>query len=149
MERLPEIDDHVRLVAAGPERTWSALVAVLAGTFPVVPGPLASLWGLDHRVRSDDWEHPSIGSTIPGFEVDGIDPPRVLALRGRHRFSRYELQFKLVAVEAGVDLHARTSAIFPGPHGRLYRALVIGTGGHAVAVRRLLARVAGRAERRH
>ena len=45
------------------------------------------------------------------------------------------------------ELRARTDAVFPGPLGWGYRLLVIGSGGHAVAVNRMLARVARRAER--
>ena len=120
MERLPEIDDHGRLVAASPDRAWRALVAVLAGTFREVPRPLAAAWDLGHRTRSDDWDHPGIGSTIPGFAVAEIDPPRLLTLRGRHRFSRYEFRFTVDDAEPGrVELHARTSAAFPGLHGRI------------------------------
>jgi hypothetical protein len=147
VERLPEIDDHVRLVAASRDRAWRALLAVLARTFRELPRPLTAAWGLEPRTRSGDWDDPVIGSTIPGFEVAEIDPPRVLTLRGQHRFSRYEFRFTLEDAEPGrVELHARTSAEFPGMLGRTYRALVIGTGGHAVAVRRLLAEVARRAE---
>jgi hypothetical protein len=72
----------------------------------------------------------------------------MLTLRGGHRFSRYEFRFTLDNVGPGrVALHAHTSAAFPGPLGRIYQALVIGTGGHAVAVRRLPEKVARRAER--
>jgi hypothetical protein len=113
-----------------------------------VPQPLAVAWGLEPRTRTGDWDHPQVGSTIPGFAVAEVDPPRMLTLRGRHRFSRYEFRFALDDTGPGrVEQHAHTSAAFPRPHGRIYRALVIGTGGHAVAVRRLLENVARRAER--
>jgi hypothetical protein len=145
---LPEVDVHARPVTASPDRAWRALVAVLAGTFRDVPQPLAVARGLEPRTRTDDWDHPRVGSTIPGFAVAEIEPPRMLTLRGGHRFSRYEFRFTLDDVgPARVALRAHTSAAFPGPLGRIYRALVIGTGGHAVAVRRLLAKVARRAER--
>lgn len=148
MEPLPEIDDHVQLVAVTADGAWRALLAVLAGTFRALPRPLASAWALDQPVRSSDWDHPVVGSTIPGFAVADLDPPTTLVLRGRHRFSRYELRFLLVPVDPGqTEVHARSSAVFPGVHGRLYRAVVIGTGAHRVAVRRLLAQVARRAER--
>jgi hypothetical protein len=42
-------------------------------------------------------------------------------------------------------LRARSYAEFPGPAGRVYRALVIGSGGHRIMVRRLLRDVADRA----
>ena len=148
MGHLPEIDVHDPPVAASPDRAWRALGTVLAGTCRDVPQPLAVAWGLEPRTRTDDWDDPQVGSTIPGFAVAEIEPPRMLTLRGRHRFSRYEFRFALDDAEPDrVELHAHTSAAFPGPHGRIYRALVIGTGGHAVAVRRLLENVARRAER--
>jgi hypothetical protein len=135
VERLPEIDDHVRLVAASRDRVWPALLTVVARTFRDLPRPLTAAWGLDPRIRSGKWDDPVVGSTIPGFAVAETDPPRVLTLRGEHRFSRYQLRFTLDDAGSGrVELHARTSAAFLGPLGRGYRALVIGTGGHAVAV---------------
>ena len=39
-------------------------------------------------------------------------------------------------------VRATTLAEFPGIAGRIYRALVIGTGGHRVVVRRMLRRIA-------
>ena len=39
-------------------------------------------------------------------------------------------------------LRAATWAAFPGLHGKVYRAAVIGTGGHGVTVRRTLKRIA-------
>jgi hypothetical protein len=42
----------------------------------------------------------------------------------------------------GGRLHARTQAAFPGLRGRLYRAAVIGSGGHRIITRRLLRQVA-------
>ncbi|MGW1169599.1 hypothetical protein [Streptomyces sp. NPDC002550] len=35
-------------------------------------------------------------------------------------------------------MSAETRAVFPGPAGRLYRLLVIGTGAHAAVMRRML-----------
>jgi hypothetical protein len=59
------------------------------------------------------------------------------------------LTFRVEA--AGRDrtrLRAESRAVFPGVAGGIYRLLVIGTGGHIVAVRRLLASVKRRAEAR-
>ena len=89
----------------------------------------------------------SAGDTIPGFAVAEADPPRVLALCGRHRFSRYELRFELHELPGDrIEIHAKTSAEFPGARGRIYSALVITSGGHRIAVRRILKRLAQRAE---
>jgi hypothetical protein len=147
VEPLPFVDDHVRVVAASPERTWEALLAVVSGGTAELPGPLAAVWGVQERRRAGDWDGPTPGSTVPGFAVTAVDRPRTLTLRGRHRFSRYEVCFTLAPAPAdGVELHARTAAVFPGLPGWVYRALVIGSGGHALVVRGLLARVARRAE---
>lgn len=42
-------------------------------------------------------------------------------------------------------MRAVTLAAFPGIHGRVYRALVIGSGGHRIVVRRMLQRIAAAA----
>ncbi|WP_432137549.1 hypothetical protein [Streptomyces sp. bgisy154] len=90
---------------------------------------------------------PVPGSALPGFRVAGAVPGRELTLVGRHRFSAYALIFHLEAAGAGRTLlRAETRAVFPGPLGRLYRLLVIGTRGHVLAVRRLLAEVRRHAE---
>ena len=52
--------------------------------------------------------------------------------------SNYALTF----VFYGDRLRARTHAAFPGILGRLYRAAVIGSGGHRLMTRRLLRQVA-------
>ena len=145
MEVLPVVDDHARDVAAAPARTGQARVDVLGG-FPALPGPLTSVWGLDPPGGSG-WIEPAPGDAVAGFAVTEVDPPRVLTLRGRHRFSRYELRCVLEPVEPGrTELHVRTAAVFPGLLGRGYRVAVIGSGGHVLAVRRLLGQVARRAE---
>jgi hypothetical protein len=90
-----------------------------------------------------------IGSTLPGFVVARAIPPVTLALEGEHRFSRYALIFRIDRLaNGGSRLRAETRAEFPGTRGRLYRALVIGTRGHVLAVRRILRAVRRRAERR-
>jgi hypothetical protein len=67
-------------------------------------------------------------------------------LEGRHPFSRYALVFVIEPAAArGALVRAQTSAAFPGLAGRAYRALVIGSGAHALIVRRMLRRVAAEA----
>jgi hypothetical protein len=89
-----------------------------------------------------------VGSTVPGFHVAELIPERLLALRGSHRFSDYVLAFRLEPL-GGVRtrLVAETRAEFPGVKGRAYRALVIDTRMHVLAVRRLLGGVARRVAR--
>lgn len=148
MERLPYIDEHSTTIGATRERVWAALAVTLrANLGHAVPAAIARAWGLQpSRSLGDRRAALAPGDAIPGFTVAQAQAPERLALCGRHRFSRYALVFEL---DAGGDdrctLRARTSAEFPGLAGRIYRALVIGTGGHRLAVRRLLRDIARRA----
>lgn len=149
MDRLPYIDEYAREIAASPEAVWHALLATLAH-FPKPPRWLITAWGLTPSARSDGWDRTVVvGDTVPGFAASAVSAPHLLTLRGGHRFSDYELQFELQQLSpARTRLRATTSAVFPGLTGRMYRALVIGTGGHRIAVARTLASVGRRAERR-
>lgn len=93
MEELPFVDEHARTVTASRTRTWQALLAVLARAVDRVPTALALAWGLQPATAHGDWSVPEVGATIAGFGVVEAEPPRQLTLRGRHRFSRYELRF--------------------------------------------------------
>ncbi|WP_348537569.1 hypothetical protein [Nocardia cyriacigeorgica] len=116
---MPYIEEHARSVDANRDRTWKALLKVVC------------------RDHADP-------STVPrGFALDAIDPPRRLALAGGHRFSRYTLTFELD--DDGprhTVVRAATRAEFPGVAGAIYRALVIGSGGHKLVVRTILRRIA-------
>jgi hypothetical protein len=127
---LPYVDEHRTTIAASRDLVWRALRHYVDSSLGVGERhPLARLLGT---------EPPG------GFEVAQEIPGRHLSLAGRHRFSRYRLVFDLADVAGGKTLlSARTYAAFPGLHGRTYRALVIGTRGHVVAVNRML-RTVGR-----
>jgi hypothetical protein len=89
------------------------------------------------------WE--ALRRTAPstGFRVTEASAPHKLVLEGSHPFSRYALVFLIEERDSGgARVRAQTWAAFPGPHGRVYRALVIGSGMHAVLVRRMLRRLA-------
>ena len=144
--RLPFVDKHSLVIDAEPQRVWDALVAVAPASFRGRASEVVSSL-LGCRETTVSGPRPlSVGSTIPGFAVDEAEPPRRLGLAGRHRFSRYRLEFTVDDLGDGRSrVWAGTWAEFPGPHGRVYRAAVIGTRGHVVAVRRMLAGVARRA----
>jgi hypothetical protein len=132
MDPPPYVDVHRAHVGATPERTWDAVLQLTRGRLGrPAPGAFVALWSLE----------PS-----SGFAIAEETAPRHLALRGRHRFSRYELAFDIEPGADGVTLSARTSAEFPGIAGRAYRALVIGSGGHGILVRQMLKQIARSAE---
>jgi hypothetical protein len=120
---LPYVDEHRIEIAAPRDLVWTALRRYADSSLRLA-GPMRLL------LRA---EPPA------GFAVAREVPNRHLALAGRHRFSRYLLAFDLADGADGTTvLSARSHAAFPGPHGRAYRALVIGTRGHVVAVKHIL-----------
>lgn len=131
---LPYIDTHTVTVAASPEAAFDAVVRTLprAGA----RGP-ASVYA--RMVGCEDGKP---------FAIAASRRPAELVLTGRHRFSRYELAFQFAPDGPSRSVvRATTRAAFPGVGGRLYRAAVIGSGGHRLAMRALLADLRRRAER--
>lgn len=147
---LPHIDEHFTTVEAPAQAVWDALLRVVERSFSS-PRSATGARVLGCRDTVPAGPRPlAEGSAFPGFHVDVADMPRESALVGRHRFSRYALVFRIEPAEhtsGGVQLSAETRAAFPGAHGRLYKALVIGTGLHVKVVRRLLSATKRRAER--
>ena len=89
---------------------------------------------------------PDDPSTVPfGFILDVADPYERFALKGRHWFSVYKLTFLLSEAEGRTRVAAQTWAAFPGVKGKVYRALVIGSGAHRIVVRRMLKKIAAQA----
>jgi hypothetical protein len=125
---LPFIDEHALAIAAGREQVWSALNRYVTATLRGAErSPLTRLLGTEPRA---------------GFEIARSTPLVDLDLAGRHRFSRYLLAFELSdGPGGGTVLRARSFAVFPGPHGRVYRLLVIGTRFHVLATKRILGSV--------
>lgn len=146
--RLPRVDEHATTIDAGVDEVWRALLETLDAGFARAPASVyARLVGC--RDHTSSGPRPLVeGSTLPGFRVVSARPGAELVLAGRHRFSSYALIFRLDDIGAHRSrLRAETRATFPGPGGAVYRLLVIGTGGHAVAVGRMLAKVQRRARR--
>jgi len=144
---LPFIDEHAIEVAASPERAWGALRQVLT---PSSGGRsrewFARLLGASVTRSHGDPLEP--GSSITGFRIARANAPVELVLEGEHRFSRYALIFHLEQLPGERSrMRAETRAVFPGLRGHAYRALVIGTHGHVLAVKRLLRAVRAQAER--
>lgn len=143
VDELPFIDEHSVRVAAEPEAVWTALGEALARHQGGATAVVARALGCEPDRGSGD---PSqAGATVPGFDVVRAERPRILALCGRHRFSRYALTFTIDPAASGALLRAESRAEFPGPAGRVYRTLVIGSRGHVLAVNSLLSGIARRA----
>lgn len=122
---LPYVDEHSVRIPVSRDAVWAALQRYVASSLSGAEGsPLTKILGTEPRA---------------GFEVLDSVPTDRLTLIGRHRFSRYMLTFELADATVGAtQLRAQTYAAFPGMHGRVYRALVIGTRLHVVATNHLL-----------
>ena len=148
ISQLPHLDTHQTVMAAGVDDVWPVLAETLERTFS-----RAIAAGYSRAVGCTDCTASgprplAEGSTVPGFRVVEAVPGSALVLEGHHRFSSYALIFHLDDVGRGRSrLRAESRAAFAGWAGGAYRMLVVGTGGHAVTVRRLLAVVKCRAER--
>lgn len=130
---LSYIDEHSVEIRAAPDAVWEALWRVLRRSFGGSRGSrlFASAVGVRHR------------DPIAGFRIAEEEPGRRLVLEGEHRFARYRWSFDL----ADSRLRATTHAAFPGLHGRIYRTLILPTGFHARAVKRVLSATARAAAR--
>jgi ketosteroid isomerase-like protein len=146
IDSLPPVDEHGVEISADADQVWEALAATLPRILNTRRSAgLAKVLGCAFTEARGD---PTvIGSTLPGFIVSRSIRPSVLALLGQHRFSRYALVFRIDELGTGrARLRAETRAEFPQGKGRAYRALVIGTRGHFLVVRRILSAVRRRAE---
>jgi hypothetical protein len=145
---LPRLDEHSRTVAAGVDDVWPALLSRLdRGFSPGRAGRVARLLGCADAAATGP-RPLTEESTIPGFRVTAAVPGSLLELTGRHRFATYALTFRVDPDGPGRSrVRAESRAEFPGAAGGAYRLLVVGTRGHVVAVRRMLAAIAAQAER--
>ena len=141
LDQLPFLDEHSEHIDVPADVAWTALVGVLRRRMGGARS-LARVLGCD-PVEGTPGFSGRVGETLPGFRVVDSEPGRRLALRGRHRFARYALTFLI----DGDQLRARSEAAFPGIHGRMYRTLLMGTGGHRIVTRGLLRHVASAAGR--
>ncbi|MFI6421462.1 hypothetical protein ACIBG6_29160 [Streptomyces sp. NPDC050842] len=140
MSTLPYVDEHTVIVEAGAAEAWRRMRdGVERSLSQRGLGAYARLVRAEPRVASGP--RPVVeGAAYPGFRVVRVVPGRELALEGRHRFSAYSLVFRIEELTDGrARLRAESRAAFPGVAGRLYRLLVIGSGGHAFGMRRMLA----------
>jgi hypothetical protein len=129
---LPYIDEHAIRIAAGRTAVHDALERYGSAASSRDRPILSRVLGL--RTRS-------------GFSVAAPAPGEQLRLEGSHRFASYALVFATTEDNGETTLRAVTYARFTGFKGRIYRALIIGTGGHAIATRRVIRSIKRLAER--
>jgi hypothetical protein len=129
---LPYVDEHAIPIAAGSAAVRAALERYAAAACSRDRPILSRLLGL--RTRS-------------GFSVAAAAAGEHLRLEGSHRFASYALAFAVSGDGPETTLRAVTYARFNGVHGRIYRALIIGSRGHALATRRILRSIKRLAER--
>ncbi len=146
ISELPYIDEHETVIVASAASVWSVLTDTLDQAFSRV-GVASYSRIVGCADCSASGPRPlAEGSTIPGFRVGTVVPGSELVLVGRHRFSSYALIFRLEQLSPNRSrLRAESRAAFPGVAGSVYRLLVIGTGGHIVAVRHMLSSIKRRA----
>lgn len=133
----PLLDEHAVDIDAPPAAVWAALLDWHRSFDRAPVRTIARL----------------LGCVDPtGFHVSEAVPESTLGLAGRHRFADYELTFRLDGVGGGARdgagrtrLTAESRSDFPGMAGRAYQTMLLGTGGHVLAVRRMLADVRRRA----
>jgi hypothetical protein len=146
-DSLPHVDEHSTSIGVDPEATWKASLRVTEGWLGQAGG-IARLLGCADTAPSGP-RPLATGSALPGFHVEAAEPGQILALAGKHRFSDYALILRFDGEDGGsTTVRAETRATFPGVKGSVYRTLVIGTRGHVLVTRRLLAGIKRRAERR-
>jgi hypothetical protein len=147
ISELPFIDAHATDIDAPVSNVWPALVEQVGA---MLSGRIAPLFARAVGCDDRDTAGPrplAEGATVPGFRVASVIPGTELVLEGHHRYSTYALTFRVKAIgERRTRLRAETRATFPGLAAGVYRLVVVGTGGHEVAVRRLLAGVRRRVE---
>lgn len=148
VDELPYMDEHAVEIEADAGRVWAALVQVDTAFSGWFARSYARAVGCaDHRASGP--RPLAEGSTFPGFRVETAVPRVQLVLAGHHRFSTYAVTLRIDELDAGRSrLRVESRAAFPGVAGTIYRMLVLGTGGHAITVRRLLSGIKARAERR-
>jgi len=142
---VPHVDEHAVTVSASPDAVWAGLIRTLASAFSGDRVErIARVLGCEPAEAAGS---PQVeGSWLAGFRVDAAQEPRLLTLAGHHRFSRYALLFRIESRDGRTWCRAETRARFPGWRGQLYRAAVLGTGGHRLVVTRMLRTVKRLAE---
>lgn len=143
---LPHIDEHVVDIAADSDAVWTALIRTIKTSLSSSRMRLAARLLRCDPGELSDWSQPTAGDSLPGFRIAAVQPPSLIVLAGKHRFSEYAFIFRIDETNGGARCSAESRARFPGWRGRLYRAAIIGSRGHQLVVRRMLREIKRTAE---
>jgi len=128
---LPLLDRHTTVTSADAGLLWQSVRQYAHGLADADHAVLGRILGTD----------PPSGFLI----TDEVESKRI-ALNGNHRFAHYRLVFELEDGPGQLTrLSAASYADFPGATGRLYRTLLMRTGGHVLAVRSMIRAIVRRA----
>ena len=138
------MDVHTVTIPASREAAWAGLERYVAGLLRGVErNPLAKLLGLEPRAgfeRSVSRPPECLDLTALGRQEEWEDSPEGYPQTPPYEWWNLHDEYDQSArCPAGsTSLHAHSYAEFPGVHGRVYRALVIGTRAHVVATNHML-----------
>jgi hypothetical protein len=93
--QLPWVDEHTSELDATPAVVWPALLRTVERMTAGRAAPRYTRLVGCADTEAGGPRPLEVGSTVPGFHVAALTPERLLALRGSHRFSDYELVFRL------------------------------------------------------
>ena len=134
MDRLPLIDKLCIGFSATPEAVWGAIFEVIRAK---MNGNIGMAQFLKAVPVKSTIKFNALGDTVPGFEIIEVEANKKLVLKGRHRFSKYQLTFTIESNRLCAQTHAR----FPGLLGAVYKALVIYSGAHESVTKSLLKQI--------
>jgi len=127
----PFLDEISRVVPAPAD----AVCGAVESFFAAEPRPIARRYGQLVGVQGER-----------AFNLHEADRPHRLVFTADHRYAHATLTFLIEEDVSGTTLlRLQSRADFPGAFGKLYRAAVIGTRFHVLAVRWMLRKIADRA----
>ena len=103
--------------------------------------------GRSMQTRSRGGHRCRCGRRAPWISRGQVRSADGVGARGRASLPALSPTFRIAPVDSEhCRVAARSSAEFPGLHGMVYRAVVIGSGGHAIGVRNILRSIKTEAE---
>ena len=144
---LPFVDAWSVDIEASPRIVWEAVLASAPGARTGLARRILAIVVGANPAESNGLASHVIGAERPGFAVCEVVVPATYALGGQHRFSHYQLVFRIDQRGPGQSrLTAETFATFPGTAGRLYRMFLMNLKLHPLVMWSMVRRIRRRAE---